>query len=101
MLERFVGISDRREPEQPIHGGEVVRRVAPPDAPAWCASAHLPEPQPRFLYDSDDLREGSVNELGSELDRAFGRVVRHDAAAEAIPCLEHQDARARGGEFAR
>jgi hypothetical protein len=42
-----------------------------------------------------------VNELGSELDRAFGRVVRHDAAAEAIPCLEYQDARACSREVAR
>jgi GNAT superfamily N-acetyltransferase len=41
-----------------------------------------------------------VNELGSELDRAVCRVVRHDATAEAIPCLKHQDAHARCGQLA-
>jgi len=42
-----------------------------------------------------------VDELGSELDRAFRQMVRHDAAAVAIPCLEYQDVRACRGEVAR
>jgi len=42
-----------------------------------------------------------VNELGPELDGTFSRVVRHDAATEAIPCLEHEDAHPGRGELAR
>ena len=45
----------------------------------------------------------TVNELGAKLDRVGNAwlAVRHDAAANAVPCFEHGDAQAGIVQFAR